>query len=179
MIVEVFSVQRLLWWALGVLSFVYFARRSINPSLSDAWKSGELGTRERREFLMYLMEYKDTDLVYHRMFGRRILYSVLAVIGSGTAFTIYLRPEYAIWGRPLSAGFLLPLIAISVVLLGVLLVLGVDSAWVHRLQVMHFSGFEFASPEKAVRRLEKRSWTGPSVLAVITGLLVIGAALIF
>jgi hypothetical protein len=39
MIAEVFSVQRLLWWAFGVLSFVYFARRSINPRLATEERS--------------------------------------------------------------------------------------------------------------------------------------------
>jgi hypothetical protein len=181
MIAEVLSVDRLLWWAFGVLGFAYFAYRSVRPSLSEAWRLGELGTHQRREFLMYLTEYKDADLVIRRMFGSRIVFSALAVLAAGAAFTVYLRPEVA-WvagpGQLLSARFLLPLIVVCVVLLGELLLLGVLSAWDHGSQIIHFSDLQFASPERAAHRLEKRSWANPSVLAVITGLLVIGAALI-
>jgi hypothetical protein len=179
MIAEVFAVQRLLWWALGVALFGYFAQRSINPRLRDAWNSGDKGTSHRRQVMMYCLEYEETGLTLGRIFGRRILYSVLAVLGSGTAFTIYLRPEQAIWGNPVSAGFLLPLLGISVLLFGALLVLGVFSAWELGSAVKHFSDLPFADPEHAARHSEKLSWIAPFVFAIITGVLVIVVALIF
>ncbi|MFC1662268.1 hypothetical protein ACFL3S_12595, partial [Gemmatimonadota bacterium] len=120
MIAEVFSVDRLFWWAFGVLSFVYFAYRSINPRLGDLWRSGDRGTRHVREVLTYLTEYKEPDLVFRRMFGSRIVFSVLAVLCSGAAFTGYLRPELAEigdLGQLASARFLLPFAVISLVLL--------------------------------------------------------------
>jgi hypothetical protein len=129
--------------------------------------------------MMYCLEYEETGLTIGRMFGRRILFSMLAVLGSGVAFTVYLRPEFAGLGHPVSAGFILTLIGISVLLFGELLVLGMFSAWDVGIAMKHFSDFPLADPEHAARHSEKLSWITPFVFAIITGVLVIVVALIF
>ena len=132
---------------------------------------------------MYALGYTQISQTLGRMFGRRIVSTVLAVLGSGAAFIIYLLPEFAEitdWGHLVSAAFVLPLVAIAVVLLVELVVLGVSSAMKeHRLHQQEFSGYQLTKAEKAVRHLHAWCWRAPFVCGIITGLLVIGVALIF